>query len=126
VIIRAYTEGTKARRYGHALVVGVKRYPKRLTKSMDDKKKERRSRIVPFVKHVNFNHIMPTRYTLDVEDKLTKTVTEEALGKEGGKKAIVKDIRSVLETRYKALSNASSDNLKASTNAQYFFRKLHF
>ena len=36
-------------------------------------------RIKPFVKYLNFNHMMPTRYNLDVSDKLAKMIPDEAL-----------------------------------------------
>ena len=40
---------------------------------------EKRLRIKPFVKYLNFNHMMPTRYNLDVSDKLAKMIPDEAL-----------------------------------------------
>ncbi len=42
-------------------------------------KQKSRMRVKPFVKFVNFNHIMPTRYNLDVSDKLTKFLADETL-----------------------------------------------
>ena len=61
VIVKANDEGTSERPYGHALVAGVSKYPLKIKKSMGKKKQARRSRVKPFVRVVNFNHLMPTR-----------------------------------------------------------------
>ena len=42
--------GTQDREYGHALVAGIERYPRKVTKSMGKKKLTKRSRVKPFVK----------------------------------------------------------------------------
>lgn len=62
VIVKNYDDGDDSRKYGHALLAGVERYPLRITRGMGKKRVARRSRIKPFVKLVNYNHIMPTRY----------------------------------------------------------------
>ena len=51
------------RKFGNALVVGISRYPRKVTrKDFANKKKfERRTTVKPFVKYVNLNHLMPTR-----------------------------------------------------------------
>lgn len=36
-------------------------------------------RIKPFVQHLNFSHMMPTRYNLDISEKLAKLIPDEAL-----------------------------------------------
>merc|ERR1712137_170083 len=67
VISKCFDEGTKARPYGHCLVMGIDEYPRKVTKQMSAKKIARRSKIEPFVRVVNYNHIMPTRYTFDAD-----------------------------------------------------------
>jgi hypothetical protein len=62
VIVKTFDEGTDGRRYGHAIVAGIARAPLKVKKGMDEKKVEKRSRVKPFLKLVNFNHLMPTRY----------------------------------------------------------------
>ena len=42
------------------------RYPLKVTKKMGKKKMAKRSKVKPFVKVCNFNHMMPTRYSIDV------------------------------------------------------------
>ena len=43
-------EGTKERPYAHAIVAGVERYPRKVTRGMGKKKIEKRSKIKPFIK----------------------------------------------------------------------------
>ncbi len=45
-----------------SLVVGLDRYPRKITAGMGKKKVAKRSLMKPFVKNVNFTHMMPTRY----------------------------------------------------------------
>jgi large subunit ribosomal protein L27e len=54
-------EGTNQRKYPHAIVAGIERYPRQVTRRMSAKKIEKRSKIKPFIKVVNYNHLMPTR-----------------------------------------------------------------
>merc|ERR1711976_951790 len=54
IIVKQQDDGTQDRGYGHALVAGIDRYPRKVSK------------IKPFVKVVNYNHLMPTRYSVDV------------------------------------------------------------
>jgi large subunit ribosomal protein L27e len=54
-------EGSKERGYGHAIVAGVERYPLKITKNMGKKRIAKRSKVKPFIKIVNYNHMMPTR-----------------------------------------------------------------
>ena len=61
VIVKNYDDGTSDKPYGHALVAGIARYPLKVTKKMGKKKTAKRSRIKPFVKVYNYNHLMPTR-----------------------------------------------------------------
>jgi ribosomal protein L14E/L6E/L27E len=64
VLLRANEEPNKERKFGHALIVGVERQPKRVTRRMGVKKIQKRSQVKAFVKFVNLNHVMPTRYPL--------------------------------------------------------------
>ena len=61
VIVKSF-DGTKTRHYGHCLVAGVRRCPRRITKSMTKKEILRRTSMRPFVKVINWNHMMPTRF----------------------------------------------------------------
>ena len=61
IIIKNYDDGSNERHYGHALVVGIDKYPLKVTKNMGKKRVKKRTRIKSFVKVLNYNHIMPTR-----------------------------------------------------------------
>ena len=61
----------------HLEVAGIDRYPRKVVKAMGKAKLEKRSKIKPFLKVVNFNHIMPTRSVLKkfiLEDRILLTV----------------------------------------------------
>lgn len=62
VIVKNYDDGSTDKPYGHALIAGVARYPLKVTKRMGKKRTAKRSKVKPFVKVVNYNHLMPTRF----------------------------------------------------------------
>ncbi|KAL1137744.1 hypothetical protein AAG570_009440 [Ranatra chinensis] len=64
IILKTYDEGTQEKPYGHALIAGIDRYPRKVHKRMSKKKIAKRSKIKPFLKVMNYNHLMPTRYTV--------------------------------------------------------------
>jgi large subunit ribosomal protein L27e len=61
VSVRQYDEGHGERHYGHCIVAGIDQYPLKISKSMEKKKIDKRSKLKPFLKVVNYNHVMPTR-----------------------------------------------------------------
>ena len=63
VIVKSF-DGTKTRKYGHCLVAGVEKCPRKVTKRMNNKTILRRTRVKPFVKVLNWNHVMPTRFVI--------------------------------------------------------------
>jgi large subunit ribosomal protein L27e len=50
VVIKQVDEGSKERPYAYAIVAGIEKYPRKVTKAMGAKKIARRSRVKPFVK----------------------------------------------------------------------------
>merc|ERR1739845_26442 len=112
VIVKNNDDGTADRKYPHAILAGIDRYPLKVNKSMSKKKIARRSRIKPFVKTINYNHIMPTRYVLK-DVNLKAVVGPNALDK-GQRKETRKQVKALFEEKYK------------NTNTRYFFQKLRF
>lgn len=113
VIVKPHDEGSKAHPFAHALVAGIERYPLKVTKKHGAKKVAKRAKIKPFIKAINYNHLLPTRYTLDVESfkSVVSTETfEEPTQREEAKKVIKK----AFEERHQAGKN------------QWFFSKLRF
>merc|ERR1711957_833067 len=50
IIVKQNDDGKKDKKFAHALVVGIERSPRRVTRSMNAKKQERKSRMKPLVK----------------------------------------------------------------------------
>ncbi len=118
IVVKTFDEGTKERAFGHCLVAGIERSPLRVTKTMSKKKILKRSKVKPFLKLVNYNHIMPTRYTVSDID-LRTAVTTAAMKKSDSKEAAKKEVKVAFEGRY-------INRGKNSSGVQYFFHKLRF
>nr|QBH73527.1 60S ribosomal protein L27e [Liposcelis bostrychophila] len=111
IVLRNYDDGTSDKQYGHALIAGIDRYPRKVHKRMGKKKIHKRSKIKPFIKVVNYNHLMPTRYTVDIVlEKMSPKDLKDPMKR---KKARFQ-IRVKFEERHKAGKN------------RWFFQKLRF
>jgi len=113
VVVKPTDDGTTDKPFGHALVAGIDRYPRKVTKRMAKKKIKMRSKIKPFLKVVNYNHLMPTRYSVDLSfDKanLNKEVLKDPMKKKKARNMV----RTKFEERYKTGKN------------KWFFQKLRF
>ena len=101
-------------------MAGIEKCPRKVTKKMDSKKIAKRSQVSTFVKVVNYNHLMPTRYTLDVDAlkpivdinafATPTTSAEKPESRATSRKAIAKE----LQNRYNAGKN------------KWFFTPLRF
>jgi large subunit ribosomal protein L27e len=113
VIVKPHDEGSKAHQFPHAIVAGIERYPSKVSKRTSQKKLAKRSKVKPFIKVVNYNHLLPTRYTLDVESfkaELTTETFSEPSQRENAKKVVKK----AFEEKYQSGKN------------KWFFTKLNF
>ena len=104
MIIQPVDSGNKAHPYGHALVAGIERYPSKITRRMSKTRQEKRSKIKPFIKAVNYNHLMPTRYTLELEG-LKGAITGETFKEVSQREDAKKNVKKVLEERYTSGKN---------------------
>eukprot|EP01039_Chlorochromonas_danica_P002958 gene2958-3226_t len=120
VVVKASDEGNDSKKFGHALVAGIDRYPRKVVRAMGKKKLEKRNKIKPFVKVINYNHIMPTRYSVDID--LKKVVDESSL-EESKRVDTRKNVKKIFEEKYKT-QTAKTD--KKAAGVQYFFNKLRF
>ncbi|KAL9639389.1 MAG: hypothetical protein Q9204_001116 [Flavoplaca sp. TL-2023a] len=59
VIIQPLDSGSKSHSFPHALVAGIERYPSQITRRMSKARQAKRSKVKPFIKIVNYNHLMP-------------------------------------------------------------------
>merc|ERR1712176_1229270 len=106
VIVKTLDEGTPDRPYGHCIVAGIQKYPQKIAK---------RSRIKPFIKCVNYNHLMPTRYSLDLELKSVVTTDIVAGSNPTARSNCRKDVKKLLEDKY-------NTSVKTGKN-KWFFQK---
>ncbi|KAI4731987.1 hypothetical protein E4T49_00085 [Aureobasidium sp. EXF-10728] len=113
VIIQPVDQGTKSHPFPHALVAGIERYPQQVTKRMSKGRMAKRSKVKPFIKVVNYNHIMPTRYTLELEG-LKGAVTNDTFKEVSQREDAKKNIKKALEERYQSGKN------------KWFFTPLRF
>jgi large subunit ribosomal protein L27e len=76
----------------------VDRHPRKVTKNMSKKRLEKRSKIKPFFRVVNANHLMPTRYSVDITfDK--NRVNKEAFKDKASRRRARTDIKQKVEER---------------------------
>lgn len=54
IVMRNYDDGTAEKQYGHAMVAGIDRYPRKVHKRMGKGKLHKRSKIKAFVKVYKF------------------------------------------------------------------------
>ncbi len=94
--------------------MGIESAPLAVNKSMSQKRIAKRSHIKPFVKVINFNHMMVTRYAVEGLDFKNMLASLDDLKEPSKKKEMKKSIRKMLEERY-----ASGQN-------RWFFQKLRF
>ena len=141
VIVKVFYEGSKDRKFGHCLVAGIGRYPRKVTKAMNDTKISRRVRIKPFVQYVNFNHFIPTRYLLnqeiDTKGLIKSFDSQSSVKKEGEaektkdplvntdfKAELKKEVKRLFEERYQKIN--LNDNSNENLLVKFFFKPLRF
>jgi large subunit ribosomal protein L27e len=78
------------------LVAGIERNPLKVTTRMSQKKIERRTKVKPFVKVINYNHLMPTRYIVGTDIELKGVVSEEKLANKESRKQMKREVRKIL------------------------------
>merc|ERR1711953_1328860 len=101
IIVKQIDEGRKNRKFGHALVAGVERSPRKVTRRMSQKKIDRKMRVKPFVKFVNYTHLLATRFTVKEDFDFKNIVTEEACETPEERKTMIKALKAKLEERYR-------------------------
>ncbi|RKF61127.1 60S ribosomal protein L27-A [Erysiphe neolycopersici] len=99
VIIQPFDSGNKSHPYPHALVAGIERYPLQVTRRMSKTRQAKRNKVKPFIKVINYNHIMPTRYTLELEG-LKNVISTETFKEVSQREDAKKTVKKALEERY--------------------------
>ena len=109
VIVKSFDEGTTERPYPHGLICGVSKPPRQVKRGMDKRTILQKSRLKSFIKVVNYNHVMPTRYSLD----LSLNINAESYTPARRFKT-QKRVRKAMQARYNTGKN------------KWFFSKLRF
>ena len=104
VIIQPIDNGNKPHPFGHAVVAGIERYPEKITRRMGKARQDRRSKIKPFIKVINYNHLMPTRYTLELEG-LKGSISTDTFKEVSQREDAKKTVKKILEERYTSGKN---------------------
>lgn len=91
---------------------GLSKEPRRVTKKQTKVKQARRSSLKTFTKVVNYQHMMPTRYTLDAD--LKNVITSDSLENSTKRTEANKEAKAILEEKFKSGKN------------RWFFTKLRF
>ncbi|KAE8782374.1 60S ribosomal protein L27-3 [Hordeum vulgare] len=94
------------------MVAGLAKYPKKVIGKDSAKKTAKKSRVKVFLKLVNFTHLMPTCYTLDVNLKEAVSSAPDSLTTKDKKLTAAKSAKAKLEERFKTGKN------------RWFFTKL--
>jgi large subunit ribosomal protein L27e len=127
IIVKSYDDGVKiGRRFPHALVAGIYKAPRKITKRMGKNRMAERMKIRPFIKVANYAHLMPTRYLVsgEIEPKNVATIEESDKKKfVEAKRKMLKEVKSLFEEKYKALPTIKNEK---SSHVDFFFRKLNF
>jgi len=114
LVIKNYDDGSQERPYPHALVAGIDKAPRKVTRLMSKKKLASRNKLRPFLKVYNYNHMLPTRYTLADISFDKGVVNKEAVKDLSRKRKARREVQEKFEERYKTGKN------------RWFFTKLHF
>lgn len=71
---------------------------------MSKPRQEKRSKVKPFIKVINYNHLMPTRYTLELEG-LKGVVSADTFKEVSQREDAKKTVKKVFEERYTSGKN---------------------
>lgn len=112
VVLKAIDSGTKDRPYGHCLIAGVARYPRRIVRRMSKTKISRRSHLKAFLQTINYNHVLPTRYAFDTDAKFD--ISPEGVSDPRQRGVALTGVRKSFQDRFLAGKNP------------WFFQKLLF
>eukprot|EP00928_Gymnodinium_smaydae_P077203 TRINITY_DN6042_c0_g2_i1.p1 TRINITY_DN6042_c0_g2~~TRINITY_DN6042_c0_g2_i1.p1 ORF type:complete len:173 (-),score=43.49 TRINITY_DN6042_c0_g2_i1:50-493(-) len=124
IVVKTFDDGSRARPFGHALVAGVDRTPLKVTKKMSKKKIAKRTRVKPFVKYVNYNHMMPTRYQVPTEMAVQTFASDQQMETPDGRVEAKKFIKKVLQEKF--VSPPADKSGRPSKDVIYLRKKLRF
>lgn len=112
----------EGKNYESVLLLGIKNSPLKITRKMSTKKTFKKSRIKMFLKIFNVNHLLPTRYVIDISD--IKDLIPE---KRENIEQISEDLKNLKSENNILLkfNNIFSDRFFAGKN-KWFYKKMKF
>ena len=120
VIVKVFEEGNGKYKFPHALVCGVARPPRKVTRRMNEKKVNKKTTMQVFTKVINLQHFMPTRYNVEFDfSELPKNAVDPEQ-----KKAALQKIAKTFQHSYLHQNENEKERTKA--GVAYLFKKLYF
>jgi large subunit ribosomal protein L27e len=116
----------KASNFDSVFLLGISKSPCKITKKMNSEKIVRKNKIKIFLKEMNKNHILPTRYNIDFGEennqKVTKIITEHIENKNNNHSCVK---RLSLDNHNCFIKNILFDKY-LTKKYKWFFQKLKF
>merc|ERR1711879_755494 len=129
VCVKTFDEGSKSRAFGHCLVAGVQKPPLRVTKAMSKKKVDKRLRVKPFVKYVNYTHVMPTRYSIPTDMEPKTLVSDAQMETPDGRVEAKKALAGLFKEKFINPTNSAAEKDKTGSGKSallFLKKKLRF
>ncbi|CXI94147.1 60S ribosomal protein L27, putative [Plasmodium berghei] len=123
IIINTYEGQTRERPYSYCLVAGIEKHPLRVTKKMSKGKIIKRSKVKAFVKYINVNHILPTRYQV-ANDFDIKSLASDDILRSKNKKKEIKKLGRVFRDKF--LDPINKKTGEVSKDVSFLHKKLYF
>ncbi|KAF8822831.1 ribosomal protein RPL27 [Cardiosporidium cionae] len=121
IVVSCNDSGTDKRPFGHCLIAGVEKAPLKITNKMGKKKVEKRSRVKPFLRYINVNHLMVTRYSAATEVDCKNLVTDVQMEDRAAAK---KSVKTIFQERFSRPVNEKSG--KVVKDLLFLRKKLRF
>jgi len=122
IVTKVHDDGNKKHRFPHLLVAGIARNPKDIKRRINKKKFIKKTGVKAFLKHVNQNHVMPTRFV--VNDFDFKDLKEDNIKTAEARATARKEIRKRFTETYRNLPSTKTND--KAHNVRYFFNRLRF
>lgn len=103
-------------------MAGIARNLGKIKRSLSKKKFIKRTSVKPFVKYVNQNHVMPTRFITNEFD--LKQVKDDNLKTKEARKTLRKELRASFSHSLRNLPHPKENEKAAHT--KFFFSRLRF
>merc|ERR1719473_2320545 len=96
----------------------------KIHKNMSKKKIAKRTRIKPFVKYCNYNHLMPTRYQVPSEMGVQSFVSDQQMDTPDGRVEAKKFFKKVIQEKF--AQPPADKSGRPSKDVLYLRKKLRF